>query len=160
YSGLQDMVVVLEDRSKPYAERSDYLNDIIHYLGDMHYPMHNVRLLDLRVNDITVLWWMVSTTLHANWHDHLIKGIGLSFSEMAEEYDRLDKKAIRALQQTSIEDWFYSSYQISEKIYGAIETNPNVTQNTYLYVRQHRDDIKEAIRNAGYRLAGLLNEIL
>jgi len=160
YSGLLDMIEVLKDRSKPYEERSDALKFIIHIVGDMHQPMHTGRLEDRGGNDIPVVWRRDSTNLHAIWDGHLIEGIGLSFSEMAEEYDRLDKKAIRALQQTSIEDWFYSSYQISEKIYGAIETNPNVTQNTYLYVRQHRDDIKEAIRNAGYRLAGLLNEIL
>ncbi|PRD46482.1 S1/P1 nuclease [Sphingobacterium haloxyli] len=160
YSGIQEMVTILKDKSKSSDERADALKFLIHIVGDMHQPMHCGRLEDRGGNDIPVLWRRDSTNLHAIWDSQVIDGIGLSFSEMAEEYDRLDRGSIREMQRASIEDWFYSSYQISERIYGEIEANPSATQNTYMYVRQHRDDIKVAIRNAGYRLAGLLNYIL
>jgi hypothetical protein len=63
---------------------SEALKFLVHFIGDMHQPLHLGRADDLGANKIKIKWFGQETNLHALWDGKLIDSKRLSSSEYAE----------------------------------------------------------------------------
>ena len=72
---------VIKDNSD--TERSIALKLLVHFIADMHQPMHCGRPNDRGGNDVKVKWFGSSTNLHHVWDSDLINYTKLSYSELA-----------------------------------------------------------------------------
>ncbi|UYZ63922.1 S1/P1 nuclease [Hymenobacter weizhouensis] len=158
YNMLQAKLRELTDSGKTQAERIMALKFVVHIVGDVHQPLHAGHAEDKGGNDIKVKYRGKDTNLHSLWDSGLIDYQGLTYTEMAQQYDqRLRRRQVRALQAAPADQWLWESYQASEKLY---QEAPTDTDIDYRYYPAHAELLRQRITEAGIRLAGLLNEVL
>ncbi|GAB3294520.1 S1/P1 nuclease [Hymenobacter tenuis] len=158
YTALEAKLKELADQTKSREERLAALKFVIHIVGDVHQPMHTGHAEDKGGNDIKLKYRGKDTNLHSLWDSGLLDYQGLTYTEMATQYDqKLKRRQVRELQSAPAEQWLWESYSASEKLY---QETPAGTDVDYKYYPAHADLMRQRIVEAGVRLAGLLNEVL
>jgi len=158
YSALLQQEQVLGSSSSSRQEKIEALKYIVHFVGDLHQPMHVSREEDKGGNTIQVNYDGQGTNLHALWDSKLIDHQGLTFEQMAEKYDQVSAAQVKAWQSEPLIKWIWESYEISSKLYAEIDALNNRTIDDSYY-QAHIGIIRERIEKAGVRLAGVLNQI-
>ena len=161
---------LLADRSLPRAERIAALAYLVHFVGDLHQPMHAVDRGDRGGNDLRANYGLVGgrTNLHAIWDGLLAERAistppgdarGLLSEVPAEERERL--------KQGTVEDWSRESWQAARELaYGPLlgdPCGPLPLGKAVLHEDQVRTLIPSVRRQVvvgGLRLARLLDEAL
>ncbi|MEH6304967.1 S1/P1 nuclease [Olivibacter sp. CPCC 100613] len=133
-----------------------YLRLIIHIVGDIHQPMHTGRFEDLGGNKIKLYWFNTPTNLHRIWDEQLIDFQQLSFTEYTKAINFSTKKEQAAWQNSSMENWLYESYQISESLYADIHPEEKLS---YRYNFEHINTLNQQLLKGGIRLAKILNDL-
>ncbi|QJX48802.1 S1/P1 nuclease [Hymenobacter taeanensis] len=156
YNILEAKLKELKDPAKTQAEKVAALKFVVHIVGDVHQPLHAGHAEDKGGNDIKVQYRGKETNLHSLWDSGLIDYQGLTYTEMATQYDqRLHKRDVKALQKSAPEQWLWESYQACERLY---KETPTGSDLNYTYYPQHAELMRQRIVEAGIRLAGVLNE--
>ena len=138
-------------------EENVYLRMLIHFVGDMHCPMHAGRLSDLGGNQVIVKWFGRDVKLHAVWDDLIVESVRKwSYSEWQREIDNVSKQEREAMAAGTPLDWMNETVAICKKIY---EDVPAGTELSWDYQNENFPLLEMQLRKAGYRLARLLNEI-
>lgn len=75
---IQRQSAILADRSKPKAERLLALKFIVHFVGDVHQPLHASNTHDRGGNDFQVNYRGQGSNLHSVWDSGLLKSAGLN----------------------------------------------------------------------------------
>jgi hypothetical protein len=156
YNALLKMEAQLKDPKSTKDEKTFALKMIIHFVGDLHQPMHVSRAEDQGGNKINLKFQGRDTNLHSLWDSGLVEYNGFTFTEMATALDQVSDPKIKQWQSDSVIKWLYESYQIADTLYQEVEANPVLD---YTYYPKHSELYKIRIQQAGIRLAGLLNEI-
>jgi hypothetical protein len=159
YSALLSAEHTLKDSAtKSQRERVDALKFIVHFVGDMHQPMHISRAEDKGGNTIQLSFEGQDTNLHALWDTNLLEHQGLSYDKLATEFDHATPEQIAKWQSDPIIVWAWESYQISSILYAEVDAmqSKNLGQE---YYDTHMPVVQLRIEKAGIRLAGLLNNI-
>jgi len=158
YSALLTQLAILKDASKTQPERLAALKFVVHLVGDVHQPLHAGHAEDKGGNDIKLKYRGKDTNLHSLWDSGLIDYQGLSYTEMAGQYDHQpSRRQVKEWQKATPEQWLWESYQASEQIYKDVPANGDVD---YKYFPAHAELMKQRIEQAGVRLAALLNQTL
>jgi hypothetical protein len=158
YAKLNFVVRELKNRNLEKEKKILYLRLLIHFVGDLHQPLHvGGRPEDLGGNRVRVLWFNDSTNLHAVWDDKLPEYQKLSYTEWTDAINHTNRSQRLAWQKEPITEWFYESYQLAQGIYAEIR-QPN-QRLSYRYNFDHIETINQQLLKGGVRLAGLLNEI-
>ncbi|MBL6607047.1 MAG: S1/P1 nuclease [Flavobacteriaceae bacterium] len=155
--GIEYCVSVLKDEGKSREERAFYLKMLVHLVGDLHQPLHVGQADDRGGNRFYVKWFNESTNLHRLWDTQLIEHYNMSYTELAENQDRLGKGQIKAIQEASLMDWVNQSRTLCLDIYEHTEPDQKLS---YPYAYQYTNVIRRQLQQAGLRLAALLNEVL
>ncbi len=156
YQAVGSNVAVLKDPKSTKEERAIALKFLVHFVGDLHQPMHISRKEDKGGNTIQVQYEGKGTNLHSLWDSKLIGTEGKTFNQMAVDYDKATPAKIKQWQGDSLIKWLWESYQISSRLYAEIEINNKLND---AYYNKYIGIVHERIEMAGVRLAGLLNEI-
>jgi len=146
----------IKSKGTTFQQKSDALKFIIHFVGDMHQPMHVSRAEDKGGNSIQMQYNGKGTNLHSLWDSGLINKEGETFEQMAVGYDRATPAEIKQWQSTDPMRWAYESYEIATKLYAEADKDKSpgdAYYQTYIPIVQQR------IEKAGIRLAGVLNEL-
>jgi hypothetical protein len=69
---IEEFERVLSDRQKPDRERLEALKYLVHFIGDVHQPLHASNDHDRGGNDVTVMFMGLPTNLHAVWDSGII----------------------------------------------------------------------------------------
>jgi len=69
---------------------------LVHFMGDLHQPMHIGRKEDKGGNSIQVEWFGRGTNLHSVWDSKMIDDWEMSYIELADNADDLSKKTNRS----------------------------------------------------------------
>jgi hypothetical protein len=148
----------LTDTSKTQVQKIAALKFIVHFVGDLHQPMHIRRAEDKGGNTMRLTYEGKATNLHSLWDTKLIEHQGLDYMQLAEKYDRISAKQIKKWQSDSLLTWIWESYQLSSKLYAENDSmkSPDIDD---AYYQAHIGIIQERIEQAGIRLAGLLNGV-
>ena len=130
---------------------------IVHLVGDAHQPMHLGRLSDLGGNKTEVKYFDRETNLHSVWDSSVLEGgHKWSFTEWAEQLDRVPEQEQKSIVAGDIDDWARESYDIARQIY---YTTPPGTVISYDYIAEWTPVIESRLTRAGLRLAEVLNSI-
>jgi hypothetical protein len=156
YKALLKNEEVLKALSSSKEQKAAALKFIVHFVGDLHQPMHVSRAEDKGGNTIQVQFDGHGTNLHSLWDSKLIGKEGKTFEQMSIDYDKATPQQIKQWQNDDVMKWLFESYQISSKLYPEIEQSNKLDD---AYYKSHIGIVNERIEMAGIRLAGLLNRI-
>lgn len=157
YSALISAEHELINPAIPREKKIEALKFVVHFVGDMHQPMHISRAEDKGGNTIQLNYNGKGTNLHSLWDSKLVETQGFTFKQIA-EWTKPTSKQIKEWQKGSQLKWAWESYQISSKLYAEVDAMKSRSIDEEYY-KNHLPIINERIQQAGIRLAGVLNEI-
>jgi hypothetical protein len=142
----------------PY-ERYKKIALIVHFLGDMHCPVHIVYRSDnLTKGKFKINWKGESVNYHGWWDKFIFDAYyDWSFSDMASLVDTANKKQIAEITKGDIYDYAQDSARSCWSAASKYKEGDTIDRN---YPTDARDLLFSQLRNAGYRLAKILNVIL
>ncbi|HET8699172.1 MAG TPA: S1/P1 nuclease [Gammaproteobacteria bacterium] len=147
----------LADRSRAAAERLDALRYLVHFVVDVHQPLHVGRADDRGGNDVDVRYGGTVVNLHRFWDTDVIALRGLSPRRYAR---MLAARVDAAAGSGGPLEWVAESLALRSTVYdfhGPNGSQPIVLDASYIARAQHVTD--ERLVRAGARLATTLNEI-
>lgn len=153
---IQTCVAELKNKNTSKEDKEFYLKMLVHFVGDLHQPMHAGRGEDKGGNDIQVRWFGSGSNLHRVWDSEMINDFQMSYSELAHNTDKLTKKEMTEIQKGSVLDWMYESKEIANDLYDSVEVGEKLG---YEYMYEWFPVVHDQIQKGGLRLAKLLNEI-
>ncbi len=157
YTALVNEENILSDGKASREDRVTALKYIVHFVGDIHQPMHVSRAVDKGGNTIQVRYDGKGTNLHSLWDTKMLEHAGLSEDQMAQNFDKATPQQIAKWQSEPQINWAWESYQISSKIY--TETVKSGSTIDDAYYAAHLPIVANRIEMAGIRLAAVLNSI-
>ena len=142
------------------ASRREALLFLVHFVGDMHQPLHCANHDDKGGNEVPVVFLGEATNLHSLWDSGLLK-------RMPDE-DRLLEIISAVLtperaaewSRGTVEEWAGESFRLAQMVvYGYL---PPATAGAVSlgegYQRAAEPIVRDQIAKAGARLAAILNE--
>ncbi len=163
---IREYTAILKNKKEEKAKRTEALKFLTHFVGDIHQPLHVGRVHDRGGNNIKLKWFGENTNLHAVWDSDIILSQHLYFTEYVNFIDIASKKEIKKLQDSNVLDWANESMALRESVYkDVIDEKGELTEWVqqryweYGYRFRHRETLNKRLREGGYRLAGLLNEV-
>jgi len=158
YSALLKLEHAVVDKTTPREKKVEALKFIVHFVGDLHQPMHVSREEDKGGNTIQLNFNGQGTNLHSLWDTKLIERQGLTYEELAVKYDHASPAEIRQWQSDPLIRWIWESYEISSKLYAEVDAMKGRGIDD-AYYQAHIAIVQARIEQAGIRLAGVLNEL-
>jgi hypothetical protein len=157
--GLEKYVAILGDRHKSNAERAEALKFVVHFVGDVHQPLHAGNRDDKGGNDYQVQFDGKGSNLHKVWDSSMLYTRDLQWPAYT---DRLAAQGPVTLPKpippldNPYAQWAEESCQIvaANGFYPGNHTVDDAYVAKYLPVAETR------LRLAGKRLADLLNHTL
>ncbi len=157
-------IAYLRDPSTPDLDRYDALKFLVHFIGDIHQPLHSGRPEDLGGNSIPVKWFGNPTNLHAIWDSGIIN-VGhqdlltsdLSVEEAAMDYARYlydTQRNYTVPVSIDVEGWLNESLAYRPQVYNGPFQNDQTG-----YLKTHLPFVDFRVYEAGVRLAYVLNQI-
>ncbi|MGI9550844.1 MAG: S1/P1 nuclease [Aurantibacter sp.] len=151
---IQECARIVRDENSSRKDKIFYLKMLIHFVGDLHQPMHVGRLEDKGGNDIQVQWFNKGSNLHKIWDTNLIDDYGMSYTELAAKLPRLTKKQMKAIQKGDVFEWVEESQEVANRIYESVEVGEKLY---YRYGYVWWDTVESQLQKGGLRLAKVLN---
>ena len=155
YTQIQEMQAQLKDKSLSLEKRRTALFFLVHFLGDLHQPLHVGRDEDQGGNKIVVYWFGEKTNLHTLWDSKFVDFQQYSYSEYARLLDIADDSQVNSWVSSPLEDWFYESHVLSDSIY---DNTPAESKLNYRYNYDFQNLLNQQLLKGGVRLASILNE--
>jgi hypothetical protein len=155
YTQIPAMLAQVKDKNIAVEARRNALAFLVHLIGDLHQPLHVGRDEDQGGNKILLFWFEAKTNLHSLWDTKLVDFQQYSFTEYATAINTKSLAQVNAWQQSSLEDWFYESHVLSDKVY---DLSPADSKQGYKYNYLFKDDLDAQLLKGGVRLAKMLNE--
>ncbi|PWJ44727.1 S1/P1 nuclease [Sediminitomix flava] len=135
---------------------------LIHFVGDIHQPMHVGKNRDLGGNKIKVMFFSEKESLHAIWDTDIIEKQQLSFSEYTLMIEKNQAANKARWEKDKVKVWAEESVELREEIYNTLydRTNENgLPELSYDYMYEFVPRMEERLAAAGYRAAFILNSI-
>ena len=155
-SGIEFCKSVIKDKSTSDEDKAFYLKLLVHFIGDLHQPLHVALEEDKGANDFKVQWFYQDTNLHTVWDRKMIDDYGMSYSELAKNADYLTKDQIKDIQKGSVIDWVNETHQLTREVYASVKQGDNLR---YEYSYKYLNVARKQIQKAGIRLAKTLNDL-
>jgi len=155
-TGIAYCKKIISDENSSDADKAFYLKLLIHFIGDLHQPMHVALAEDKGGNDFEVQWFYNDTNLHRVWDKEMINSYNMSYIELAANADELTKAQVNAIQQGSTIDWVNETHTLTKKVYATVKEGDNLR---YRYSYDHFETVRSQLQIAGIRLAKVLNDL-
>ena len=139
-----------KDKKDPEA-----LKFLVHFVGDLHQPMHLGRLEDLGGNKVEIKWFGKTINIHSLWDSYLIEGQKMSYSEFSQYLQDKFEPNKSVYKKYSLLQSIEAGYDVRNQIYGYDTTDTN----SYHYVYFFTDKRDEMLYRGGIQLANILNAI-
>ena len=162
---------ILADRRQPHAARRDALKFLVHFVGDVHQPMHANNRADKGGNDFQIslrtdlqpeayararyVDGVMGTNLHAVWDYYVLASRGRNLQQYADALDALPWPPMTT-PVSAAQGWAGESCRLVESR-GLYPANHKMDRG---YLDAQRPLAEQRVRQAGYRLAALLNATL
>jgi hypothetical protein len=161
-AAIEKFETTLRDPAAPADQRKEALMFVVHFIGDMHQPLHCSDNKDHGGNTVQVQYMDKPWNLHSLWDGAMLAHIGTEeqlFPQWSSEALHHAKKWSKG----TVEQWAEESHKAAQKVtYGRL---PKVAPGTRIAIdatyEQKADPlIREQIEKAGDRLARTLNDCL
>jgi hypothetical protein len=181
---------ILRDRSRPAVERATALRYVIHFVGDIHQPLHDVDNNDQGGNCTSIQFFSEDrpANLHAIWDYKLIqreletkKLTQSAYADLLNHRFAAKYAVVSAAPPNDPETWAWATHALAESTtYGNLHpaipfetpdpkavcsAERDKVQALHItvgdeYLNQARPVMEEQLATAGFRLALLLNDVL
>ncbi len=157
-TAIKSQYAVLADKNASKEEKQLALKLLVHFVGDIHQPMHMGHLSDLGGNRIKVKFFGRNRNLHGIWDTDIVEsGHNWTYSEWQNQIDRASKDdEAWIISSTNPDDWGKETFVYATKIYDA---TPEDTEISYDYVAEWTPVVEQQLLKGGLRLAHLLNTL-
>lgn len=156
-TAIDHCIEVIQSDTATQEEKAFQLKLLVHFIGDLHQPLHTGLEEDKGGNDFQVTWFRKGTNLHSVWDSKMIESYGMSYTELAMNAPSLSKKEFKSLSQGTHRDWLADSRVVIKNIYQNVEVGDKLG---YRYMYDNTALMKDQLLKGGARLAALLNELL
>lgn len=150
--------LILSDRGRSDAERRQALKFLVHFVGDVHQPLHAGDRPDRGGNDYQVNYRGEGWNLHSVWDKLIVRSRGLepvAYAAALRRQPPLPRDPTRTSQTPAL-DWTLESCRLVQR--GGLYPAKHVIDDAYLAA--HRPLVEQRLRQAGSRLAAMLNYAL
>ncbi len=152
------------DDAVPPARRAEALRFLVHFVADVHQPLHVGRAEDRGGNRIDAVVEGQRTNLHALWDAELLlrrdrRAHGYTVADQAREVRALTSRDVGALQGSGVLDWARESKAVRPYVYGYARpaAGPFAPDDAYLAMAGEISMLR--LSQSAVRLAGVLNEL-
>ncbi|HEX6097927.1 MAG TPA: S1/P1 nuclease [Thermoanaerobaculia bacterium] len=168
-AAVEKYTAILKDKSQPRDKRREALIYVVHFMGDLHQPMHaaggQVRdeqtgqmVMDRGGNLVKIRILGIETNLHSAWDSILIDWGPAKVDDYVEhllEYE-MRGRSVAELQRGSFVDWFNESH------YAAVHDSYAIGNGTLggEYAQKNIGVIYERLLRGGLRLRKVLEDAL
>lgn len=156
YSQIKVLSAQIKNPITAAKDKKIALIFLIHMMGDLAQPMHTGRSEDLGGNKINVLYFGEKTNLHSLWDGKLVDSQKYSYEEFAKLLDIKSKKEVAQIQSGTLENWFFDSHQMANKIYSQTAAESKLG---YDYQYKFNAIMERQLLYGGLRLAKVLNDL-
>ena len=153
FIAINKCIDILESDSVTDSEKSFYLKLLIHFIGDLHQPMHIGRYEDRGGNRVYVKWFGRNSNLHRVWDSEMINGYNMSYSELAKNLPTPEKLEIE-FERDDLIGWVNEIHSYTRKIYNGVSIDDNLG---YEYQYENFQTVRDLILKGGLSLASVLN---
>lgn len=138
----------------------------VHFVGDIHQPLHVGRRDDKGGNKIQVKWFDEEASLHRVWDELVVESAHLSYTEFTTFLNRVSDKDRIKWQADPVLEWAKESRAVRDEVYnfgaqrkGYFINIVEAPSLSYDYRAKALPIARERLTKAGIRLAGKLNSI-
>jgi hypothetical protein len=154
---IEEFQHTIADPNVTAEQRQEALKFLVHFIGDIHQPLHCSDNKDTGGNDVKLEFGGRPTNLHSLWDSAMIGKLGTEdalFAELNADLGKHEKK----MRKGDDRDWAEQSHKLGQKIvYGKLpKTAPIKVDASYEAIAD--PVIKEQLERAGARLAKVLNQ--
>ncbi len=156
--------VLLLDKRSSADDRKHALKFIIHFIGDMHQPLHTGRVDDNGGNKVIVKWLGFNMNLHQIWDSQII---ALGHKNLFAHGDRVEQitryahylqqkyKTLKLPDQNTLkyDDWIHESMQPRFNAYKYKD------EGAQKYTKRFLDTVDQRVYIAGVRIAFTMNRL-
>ena len=164
---IDEFAAELKNPSTPAAERLLALKFLIHFMGDLHQPLHAADHHDRGGNCIGLSPPQgAQNNLHAYWDVNVVKALGQSAAQIAEQLDaRLSAADITAWTRGTPQSWAMDTFEVGRHDAYALPSMPTCQSGGSValppaYMAQAEKDAAAQLLKAAVRLAAVLNDAL
>jgi hypothetical protein len=155
---------VLAYKSKPKAERQRALLFLVHFVEDIHQPLHVGDNNDRGGNLTQVQFFNEGTNLHRLWDSDLIHKIGGNDRAWTDRIEKeITPETIKEWSKGTVDDWADESLQVAKLAYRQNPNEPKPFASGVIlgepYLKRAEPLLKEQMARASVRLANELNAI-
>lgn len=154
---IDSCISVLKNKKSSREDKVFYLKMLIHFIGDLHQPLHVGIGEDRGGNQVQVTWFRGNTNLHTVWDSKMLDSYQMSYTEVAANADVLSAEQFENILKGNHIDWMYESRELCQRIYAYKDTHGNHLEYRYMY--DFMDDVRTQLQKGGIRLAKVLNDI-
>jgi hypothetical protein len=152
---------VLKDTNADPTARQEALKFIVHFVGDLHQPLHDEDNHDKGGSQRIVIIFGRTESLHAVWGSGILDHDDSNAERLAATLEgriTLSNKANWV--HSTVEDWALEGHKIAQQIaYGDLPSGPTSDlEQSYEDVAAPAEEVQ--LEKAGVRLANILNEAL
>ena len=134
---------------------AEALKFLVHFMADLHQPMHMGRKDDKGGNKVDFNWFGRKTNLHSVWDGSLIESQKMSYSEYSQYLQDKFETRKAEIKKNGILQSIEASYAVRNLIYAYDSSDTN----NYHYVYFFGDKLDEMLYRGGIQLANVLNAI-
>ena len=155
-TAIQTCIETLKTPTSSQEDKAFYLKLLVHFIGDVHQPLHTGRKEDKGGNSIDLFWFGKRTNLHRLWDTNLIEHYNMSFTELAANLPKPSPAQKGAIMTAPLLDWLDQSQDLANVIYHKTHKGARLG---YVYHYQNFETVRKQLLAAGLRLAATLNAI-
>ena len=156
----EEQLAILRDRRQSRERRAEALKFVVHFIGDLHMPLHAGDRGDRGGNDVVVWYQWRRTNLHALWDSRMIEARGPAEDQLVSALERRAREHddLASVRSGTVASWTLESHHVArDLVYPRLSAWLFITEG---YVDDAMPVIEDRLFKAGVRLAGLLNEAL
>ena len=158
YIAINKCIDILESDSVSDTDKSFYLKLLVHFVGDLHQPLHIGRYEDRGANRIYVKWFGRNSNLHRVWDSEMINSHNMSYSELALNLPNPDfllfTEEANDFKRGDVLNWVDEIHEYTNKIYADVSIDDKLG---YEYQYKNFGTVKDLLLIGGIRLAKILN---
>ncbi len=160
FGKIDDFVAVLKNPASSPERQTEALKFLVHFVGDLHQPLHCGERNDRGGNDQKVIYFGRETNLHRIWDTDILVKMNLSEDTLASELmAAMTESQRRQWQKGSVEDWAFESKELSRTVvYQGVPAGSTAVLGEK-YEARAEPVVKLQLSRAGIRLAMILNSI-
>jgi hypothetical protein len=153
----------VKDQTKTIAERRSALRFLLHCVEDLHMPMHVGENRDRGGNETQVVFYDDETNMHRLWDSSMIARVSQDEDVWLHDLTVLaTPQSEKSEAAGTVEDWATESLLAARRAYDDPITGQRIVAGAKLgdvYFNNNLPVVRERLRQAGVRLAMVLNEI-